>query len=63
MGLLGDRYGWVPPPAAVSDKLKADFPAIADAQGASVTAMEIMHGVLSDPDTTALPCFFERDPS
>jgi tetratricopeptide (TPR) repeat protein len=62
IGLLGDRYGWVPPPEALTDKLKTDYPAIADAQGASVTAMEIMHGVLSNADTAARAFFFERDP-
>ncbi len=61
IGLLGDRYGWVPPPAALTEKLKADYPVLADAQGASVTAMEIMHGVLSDPDTAARAFIFERD--
>lgn len=63
IGLLGDRYGWVPPAAALTDKLKADYPVLAEAQGASVTAMEIMHGVLSNPDTAARACFFARDPS
>lgn len=63
IGLLGDRYGWVPPSAALTDKLKADYPVLADAQGASVTAMEIMHGVLSNPDAAARACFFERAPN
>jgi len=63
IGLLGDRYGWVPPAAALTDKLKAAYPVLADAQGASVTAMEILHGVLSNPDSTARACFFERDPN
>lgn len=63
IGLLGDRYGWVPPAAALTDKLKADYPVLADADGASVTAIEIMHGVLSNPDTATRACFFERDPS
>jgi hypothetical protein len=63
IGLLGDRYGWVPPPAALTDKLKADYPAIADAEGASVTAMEIMHGVLRSPGAAERALFFERDPS
>lgn len=61
IGLLGDRYGWVPPASALTDKLKADYPALAEAEGASVTAMEIMHGVLANPDTAARALFFERD--
>jgi tetratricopeptide (TPR) repeat protein len=63
IGMLGDRYGWVPPPQALTDTLKADYPAIAEAQGASVTAMEIMHGVLSRAETASHALFFERDPS
>lgn len=63
IGLLGERYGWVPPQAALTDKLKADYPVLASAQGASVTAFEVMHALLSDPDTAARACFFERDPS
>lgn len=62
IGLLGDRYGWVPPPEAITDRLRADYPAIADAQGMSVTAMEIVQGVLSNPDATAGAVIFERDP-
>jgi hypothetical protein len=63
IGLLGDRYGWIPSPEALTDKLRADYPAIAEAQGASVTAMEIMYGVLSHPETASRALFFERDPS
>jgi hypothetical protein len=63
IGLLGDRYGWVPPPEALTDKLRADYPTIAEAQGASVTAMEIMYGVLSHPEMASRALFFERDPS
>lgn len=63
IGLLGDRYGWVPPVSALTDKLKADYPILAEAEGASVTAMEITHGVLANPDTAARSCFFERDPT
>ncbi|MEQ1783552.1 MAG: DUF4062 domain-containing protein, partial [Hyphomonadaceae bacterium] len=63
IGLLGDRYGWIPPSEALTDKLLADYPALADARGSSVTAMEIIHGVLSSPDTPSRSFFFERDPS
>ena len=60
IGLIGDRFGWVPPPAALNDKLMANYPAVANARGMSVTAMEIIHAV-SDPDTAAQAFFFERD--
>ena len=62
IGLLGDRYGWIPPASMLTDKLKADHPAIANAEGMSVTAMEIMYGVLRNSDTAAHAVFFERDP-
>lgn len=62
IGLIGDRYGWVPPAEALTAELKAAYPSIANADGVSVTAMEIMHGVLTDPDAAARAFFFERDP-
>lgn len=61
IGLLGDRYGWVPPAAALTDKLKADYPSIAAAAGESVTAMEITYAVLTNLETAASALFFERD--
>jgi len=61
IGLLGDRYGSIPPQEALTDKLRGDYPSIANARGMSVTAMEIMHGVLANPDTAARAVFFERD--
>lgn len=62
IGLLGDRYGWVPPAASLTDKLRADYPVIANSEGASVTAIEIMHGMLSSPEALERALFFERDP-
>jgi len=63
IGLLGDRYGWVPPGGALTPALKSAYPALAEAAGVSVTAMEIMYGVLTNPDTAARAFFFERDPN
>ncbi len=59
--LIGDRYGWTPPEDALTDELKATYPVLSGAAGASVTAMEIMHGVLSDPGTARHAFCFERD--
>jgi hypothetical protein len=60
LGLLGDRYGWVPP------RLPADtlhrFPWTADHGGASVTELEIRHALLNAGGAArrALVCL--RDP-
>jgi nephrocystin-3 len=62
VGLLGNRFGWVPPPGALIDKLRVDYPAIGNAEGLSVTAMEIIYG-LSNVGTAARALFFDRDPS
>jgi nephrocystin-3 len=61
IGLLGDRFGWVPP-QALTDSLRVDYPAIAIAEGMSVTGMEILHA-LSNIDTAARALLFDRDPS
>jgi len=63
IGLLGERYGWVPPETVLSESMKAAFPAIADGAGRSVTELEILHGVLSEPDRSNRALFFERDPN
>ncbi len=62
IGLLGDRYGWAPSRAALTTKLKADYPVLRAADGASITAIEIRHGVLRQPNDTSGALFFERAP-
>jgi tetratricopeptide (TPR) repeat protein len=48
LGILGERYGWIP--EKTPEEVASRFPnALADT-GSSITAMEIMHGVLSPPD-------------
>ena len=61
VGLLGERYGWVPGDKALPDGLKAQYPTVAS--GRSVTELEILHGVLSDDRSAANALFFERDRS
>lgn len=48
LGLLGRRYGWVPEelPSDLADHL----PWLRQLEGTSVTEMEVLHGVLNDPD-------------
>lgn len=61
IGILGERYGWVPL------KLPADactsFGWIQDHHGKSVTELEILHGVLNDPAMTERAFFYLRDPA
>ena len=61
IGLLGQRYGWVPdelPPQLV-DSLGW----LTDDAGRSVTELEILHGVLNDPDAAGHAYFYLRDPA
>jgi tetratricopeptide (TPR) repeat protein len=61
IGMLGERYGWVPDeiePAALEDE-----PWVADHVGRSVTELEILHGVLNDPSMAEHAFFYLRDPA
>src|SRR5690606_27621980 len=59
IGLLGQRYGWVPDeiPPTLTDELGW----LADVSDRSVTEMEILHGVLNDPDAAGHAYFYLRD--
>jgi nephrocystin-3 len=63
IGLLGERYGWIPPATALTEELKAAFPSLAGIAGRSVTEMEFVHGVLDDPARANGAFFLERDPA
>ena len=61
IGILGDRYGWVPPPermAAAAAEAGFDQPVA----GRSVTELEIDFGVLSDPEQRGRSFFYFREP-
>jgi tetratricopeptide (TPR) repeat protein len=61
IGLLGERYGWVPetlPPEVVERE-----PWLAALGGRSLTELEIVHGVLNDPAAAEHAYFYFRDPS
>ena len=61
IGLLGDRYGWVPPEARLRTAAEERGFQL-DVSGKSVTALEIEFGVLGNP-TQKRQCFFYlRDP-
>ena len=61
IGLLGERYGWVPdeiPPALIARE-----PWLAEHLGHSVTELEILHGVLRNPRMAEHVFFYFRSPS
>ncbi len=61
IGLLGQRYGWVPDeiPAQLVDELGW----LADDHDRSVTELEILHGVLNNPEAEGHAFFYLRDPA
>jgi nephrocystin-3 len=61
LGLLGQRYGWVP--EELPEDLVGQLPWLGDLDGTSVTEMEVLHGVLNDPDAAGHTFFHLRDPS
>ncbi len=62
IGLLGERYGWVPDDEAFTPDLKEEQPWVEGLKDKSVTELEILHGVLRDPDMAERSFFFFRDP-
>lgn len=61
IGMLGERYGWVP--SEFDNELLDLEPWLAQYQGKSVTELEIIHGVLADPSMADHAFFYFRDPS
>jgi tetratricopeptide (TPR) repeat protein len=63
IGILGERYGWTPP-SSEAECVADTFPVLADAmlQDASITEMEIVHGVLANPTMADHAFFYFRDP-
>jgi hypothetical protein len=61
IGLLGERYGWVPlrfPAEAVKH-----YGWVQQETGKSVTELEILHGVLNNPEMRGHAFFYFRDPT
>jgi nephrocystin-3 len=63
VGLLGERYGWIPGDDAFTADLQEEQPWLADLRGKSVTELEIFHGVLNNPDLARRASFYFRDPA
>ncbi|MBT6153667.1 MAG: DUF4062 domain-containing protein, partial [Planctomycetaceae bacterium] len=63
IGLLGNRYGWVP--ENIPQELIEEQPWLAEVKDGkkSVTELEILHGVLNNPKMANRACFYFRDPA
>jgi nephrocystin-3 len=62
IGLLGERYGWMPGEDAFTKDLIEEQPWLNETNGKSVTELEILHGVLNDPEMASRAFFYFRDP-
>jgi tetratricopeptide (TPR) repeat protein len=60
IGILGERYGWIP--GSFASELLKDYPWITQHQDRSVTEIEILHGVLNHPERQINAMFFFRNP-
>lgn len=60
LGLLGDRYGWVPSAEDLPERLLAEHPWLADQSGLSITEIEFQHGVLRNPASFATSRFYSK---
>ena len=64
IGMLGERYGWVPPADKYDSGLIEQRPWLAEHQGGkSVTELEILHAVLNDPEMAGRAFFYFRAPA
>lgn len=61
IGILGERYGWVP--EEIPEHLVEAMPWLAEHKTKSVTELEIAHGVLNDPEMAGRAFFYFRDPA
>ena len=63
IGLLGERYGWVPEAQRYNASLVQEQPWLSEhAGGKSVTELEVLHGVLNNPAMAGHALFYFRDP-
>ncbi len=61
IGLIGQRYGWVP--ENIPAELVQRRPWLAEHRSKSVTELEIIHGVLRNPTMANRAVFYFRDPA
>jgi nephrocystin-3 len=63
IGMLGERYGWIPPPDGFAPDLIERQPWLKRHQGGkSVTELEILHGVLNNRRMKGRAFFYFRSP-
>jgi len=60
IGILGERYGSIP--GDIPEDAKFAHPWLGDYPDQSLTALEIVHGVLSNPELSKRSFFYFRDP-
>jgi hypothetical protein len=63
IGLLGERYGWIPPEGDIPEDLIQQQPWLDQHREHSVTELEILHGVLNAPEMAEHAYFYFRDPA
>jgi len=63
IGLLGERYGWVPDGKALGEEIFETQPWLEKYPGTSVTELEIIHGVLEHSGLCEGAFFYFRDPA
>jgi len=64
IGMLGERYGWTPAVDDYPAEVLEREPWLQQHRGgASVTELEILHGVLNDPEMAGRAFFYFRDPA
>jgi hypothetical protein len=61
IGLLGDRYGWIPDVIPAELLAKESWLSEQFTEGKSITEMEILHGVLNNPEMAKHAFFYFRD--
>jgi tetratricopeptide (TPR) repeat protein len=61
IGLLGERYGWVPD--SIPQELIDQESWLTEHQEHSITELEILHGVLNNPEMASHAFFYFRDPA
>lgn len=61
IGILGERYGWMPD--EISEDLITREPWLKEHLNCSVTELEILHGVLKNPDMAEHAFFYFRAPT
>ena len=62
MGFIGERYGWVPEESEYPEVVVEREPWLEEHQGGkSVTELEMLHGVLNNPEMAGRAFFYYRD--